>query len=829
VSTFIGRSQDLTEIRRLLAERRLVTLTGPGGSGKTTLALRVVETVLTRFADGVWLVEFAPVRDPSLVPQTVAAVLSVRERPGQNLVDSLIDTLQLKSALLLFDNCEHLDEAPAQLAAQLLAACPQVRILATSREPLGVPGEVLWRVEPLSVPNRQPWRNPSDTQEALNIYRQSEAVLLFVDRAKAVAPLFSLTTDNAPWVAEICRRLDGMPLAIELAAARVPTLSSRQIAERLDDRFPLLTSRLHTAPERHQTLEAALDWSHDLLSEKEQALFRRLSVFTGSWTLPAAEAVGVGDGIAQDEVLELLAELVHKSLVVVDDNADERRYSYLETIRVYAVQRLIAAKEESAILEKHLNYFLNWAETHAHYLSGPQQRQWVPHFESEHANIRAALEWGRTHEQTAVRALRLAIGCGHFWRIRGYNSEGRRHLQTLLAMPINQAATLQRAEGLWCLTVLTYQQSDFKVAQSTAEETLAIGRQLGSVGRMITARATDMLGEVLTETGELDKALSLLEKSLAIYRDLGDERGTANMLMQVGWARMRAGAYEAAEHDLREGLNTMRLLGEPRRTAQALGGLGELAIRRGRLDEAEELLSESVDLYWSTGDRWGIAASMGSLGWMSLRQRQFGRMGEYMAESIDLRLAIGETGGLAWCLEKLAEGIALQARLLTGSFRRSATQRAATVLGAAAVLRADKDSQIDAADWPDYERLLKELRRALGDTDFEAAWVQGGKLALPDAVELALAPVEAQPATATDGNGEPDSSLGGLSPRERETAVLIAQGKSNREIAAAMVVREKTIETYVTRILNKLGFDSRVQVATWAVRNGLLGEDDSRS
>jgi predicted ATPase len=372
LSSIIGRKREIAEVGRLLSEYRLLTLTGPGGCGKTRLALQVAEELQSEYSNGVWLVEFAALVDEALVPQALAVVLDVHEQVGRPLVESLVSHLRSRDALLLFDNCEHLIEACARLGAALLVSCPGVRLLATSREPLAIPGEGVWIVPPLSLPSRQPWRGPASPQEALFAYQRSEAVELFVVRARAAEPNFELTVENGPWVAEICRRLDGIPLAIELAAARTRAYSARQIADRLDDQFQLLISRMRTGPERHQTLEAALDWSYDLLSAKERIFLRRLAVFVGGWTLGAAEAVCAGDDIQTTEIMELLFNLVDKSLVVAARSPDGRRYHYLETVRQYACKKLVAAGEADAMRDRHLDYFVQWAEASApHFVSDP--------------------------------------------------------------------------------------------------------------------------------------------------------------------------------------------------------------------------------------------------------------------------------------------------------------------------------------------------------------------------------------------------------------------------------------------------------------------------
>lgn len=824
LSTFIGRQRETAAVQSMLSDRRLVTLTGPGGSGKTRLALHVAGLSQPPFADGIWLVELASLKEAELLPQTVAGVLGLRERSGQSLTSQIIDYLEFRASLLVLDNCEHLVESVAQLVVTLLSACPELTVLATSREPVGVAGEAILPVPPLSLPAPQPWERPVPDEQKLAAFSESEAVQLFSDRATAVQPNFALSTHNAPAVAAICRRLDGMPLAIELAAARLTTLSEQQIAERLNDRFSLLTSHLKMVVPRHKTLEATIDWSHDLLSEPEQMLFRRLSVFRGGWTLAAAERVCGYDEVAIEDVLELLTSLVAKSMVVADQAADsQRRFHYLETIHDYAARKLGAAGEETVLRERHLDYFLDWAETNGPRIDSAEQVTWVARFGNEHANLLGALDWAARQDASANRALQLAAACGTYWRTSCFQTGGRSHLEAVLQLPPNQEPTLTRARALFWAGALAYQQSDFNAARPPLEEALAIGRDLGPEGQLITARALDWLGEVATETGDYDAALPMFEESLSISRAIGYERGIANMLMQLGWAAMRVGDYDQATPLINESVDRMRVLGEPRRLAMALGGLGELATRHDDLAAAERYLQDSLDKYSAIGDQWGAAATLGSLGWVALKQRQFQRMRHYLSQSIELRREIGEVGGLAWCLEKLGEATVVQANDIPAAARRPMQQRAVYILATAAALRSKHRALSDPADLPRYEELLRQLRQAMGDSAFEAAWSKGQAMEPSAAVELALNPVEpgTDEAALTAGQAA-RMKHGGLSPRERETAVLIAQGKTNREIAAALTVREKTVETYVTRILNKLGFDSRVQVATWAMRAGLL-------
>ncbi len=445
LTSFVGRVHESAEVKRLLPTTCLLTLTGSGGSGKTRLALQVAADVLGEYADGVWLVELAAVPGPALVPQTVASALGVREVPGRPLQATLLEYLGHRTLLVVLDNCEHLIEASAHLVQTLLEACPGLRILATSREPLGVPGEVAWRVPSLSLPD--PRRLPS-----VDDLGACEAVRLFVERAAAVHPAFRLTPQNAPAVATVVRRLDGIPLAVELAAARVPALTVAQIAERLDDRFRLLTGGRRTALPRQQTLRATMDWSYQLLPERERVLLRRLAVFAGGWTLGAVEAVCGGDGIEGLAVFDLLTQLVFKSLVIMDEQVGDVRYRLLETVRQYGRDRLLESEETVPVRGRHLVWYRDLAEQAETELMGAGQAAWLDRLEAEHANIRAALEWATGGREVEV-GLRLAGAVWRFWFVRGYFAEGRARLQALLAKgaevpPAVRAKALKAAGNL---------------------------------------------------------------------------------------------------------------------------------------------------------------------------------------------------------------------------------------------------------------------------------------------------------------------------------------------------------------------------------------------
>jgi predicted ATPase/DNA-binding CsgD family transcriptional regulator len=766
LSTFIGREGEIEKVKQLLSAHRLVTLTGAGGCGKTRLALRVASELLADYEDGVWLTEFAPIADIALVPQAVAFTLGLREQSGRTLIDILADHLSPRQALLVLDNCEHLVAACAQLAEALLQKCPDLRILATSREALGITGEIIWVVPPLSLPVQHPWTNPASAQEALSQYGESESIQLFVTRAVANSPEFQLTAENAPWVAEICRDLDGNPLAIELAAARVRSLSVQQIAQKLDDRFHLLTGGSRTAPLRQQTLAAALDWSYALLSPSEQKVFQRLSVFASGATLDAAESMCAGEGVEVSEVLDLLSGLVDKSLVVVDKpGGSETRYGLLETIRQYARKKLLESGESKRIRNCHLDFFLKLAEEADPKLRGPDEIIWYERLEREHHNLRAALSLA-LESQNADAGLRLASKLSFFLFVRGYLRESIGWLERSLAQSQGASAT------------------------SKAEALRWLGGMLDHDGR-----------------NDYDRSSLLLEESLILYRELEDGAGIAWVLNSLGINALNRGEYAKAKKLLEESLALRQELGDPWGIAQTLQNFVSLAMQQADYVNAKKYSEETLAWFQRARDQRGVARELSDLGIIARMEGEPTQATRLFTESLSKLWQLGDKGSSATALENLAPLIGEQGN----------PEKAARLFGAAEVLREAIGMPINAFDRSDYEQDVEVVRKRLGEAKFANAWANGRAMTLEQAVEIALQEPES-PLPAQDAK----EKFSGLTVREREVAILIAQGKSNREIAKEMTVGVKTIETYITRILNKLGFDSRVQVAMWAKDKGLV-------
>jgi predicted ATPase/class 3 adenylate cyclase len=580
LTSFVGRVHELNELRPLLLAHRLLTLTGPGGIGKTRLALRLAADVVESFGDGVWLVELAPLADPTLVPHAVAAALGVREQPGRSILDILVDALRAKSLLLFLDNCEHLIDACAHLVETLLRAAPSLRILASSREALGIAGETAYRVPSLPLPDRGQPRN-------LDALARNDCVLLFVEQAAATHPDFGLTTTNAPAIAEIGRRLDGIPLAIELAAARTKVLPPEQIAARLDDRFRLLTGGRRTALPRHQTLLALIEWSHDLLSEAERTLLRRLSVFAGGWSLEAAQAVG-GDSLgAADQgedvpnVLEALANLAEKSLVEVEaaPDATEGRYRLLETIRQYARDKLLATGEAEAVRDRHLAYFVQFAEETEPHLRGAQQLDWLDRVKREHDNLRTALAWALEKVRTES-ALRLAGALYYFWELRGYWSEGHKWLNDALALSARQQGERAAAGAV----------GDSGVP--TPEETALCAKALYAAGRIRFAAQFDVAG-----------SRTLVEESLRLWRELGDRWWMAVALEHIGFMLSLDGDVQTLRARLEEGVALAREVEDRWPLALCLGRLAYTVATVGDVAAARRMGEEWMAVARGVGDK----------------------------------------------------------------------------------------------------------------------------------------------------------------------------------------------------------------------------------
>ena len=583
LTSFIGREREVAHIQELLVKARLLTLTGAGGCGKTRLALQVASQSVESYADGAWFVELAAVSEPDLAPRIVAATFGLKEELTTSVVQRLTAYLEGKRLLLVLDNCEHLLSACAELAYLILRKCPFVTLLATSRERLSIAGETTYRVPSLSLPD------PKEKLTAQSL-SEFEAASLFVERAQSLAPEFRLTDENASPVAAVCRHLDGIPLAIELAAARVRSMSIDDVNRRLDQRFRLLTGGSRTVLPRLQTLRALMDWSYDLLTDREKALFRRLSVFNGSWTLEAAEKICHGDGIDELDVLDLVSSLTDKSLVTAEERLGASRYRFLETVRQYAADRLEESGEQARWRNLHVEHFLALARAAEPQIVGPEVDSWLARLEAEHDNLRWAMDWAVKNEGAVNSGLRLAGSLWEFWHIRGFAAEGRSWLASLLdAKPDvpDGSARVLALTGAMTLALLQY---DYTAARAAAQECLALSEQLDDRRGMASARL--LLAMLAFGRGDYEQVLDLSRKALDGFRKLGDRRGMSSALMQLSWIAIDQGELAKAALYCDQALEFVRQLGDRRGMADALRHSGWISYLRKEYVQAKELHEE---------------------------------------------------------------------------------------------------------------------------------------------------------------------------------------------------------------------------------------------
>jgi len=739
LTSFVGRQREMAEIKQLLSsypqppspspdellqERgkgargmgaRLLTLTGAGGCGKTRLAIQVATDLANanRYKHGVWWAELAALSDPALVPQKVAEVFDLRESADAPLITVLTNYFRAKELLLVLDNCEHLIEACAQLAEALLSACPRLQILATSREALSITGEVAWYVPSLESPDPQ-------NMPPLESLPQYDAIRLLVERAQAVVPHWQLA-DHATAAAHICCRLDGIPLAIELAAARLKVLSAEQIVERLNDRFQLLTGGSRTALPRHRTLRAMIDWSYNLLSEEEQALFRRLAVFAGGWTLEAAEKVCSGQwmvGSVLSTALDVLSALVDKSLVVVEQSGNATRYRLLETVRQHAREKLREAKELQVYSRRHLDWFLQLAEQTDPKLRRREQMEWCEKLELDIENLRAALAWSltQTDAESAEMTMRLAGALWWFWLMRGYWDEARTWLERSLQ---NRSITPARARSLVGLAMMEYYAGTAAKSQALLDEALTLYRQQGDKwGIAFTAS--------LTGSGESDpsRARALFKKAREIAQELNDEWLAARIDIGQGMYAARRGDLSLACSHYESALDHARRAGDRWLIANALGFWGGVALDQGDDDRAAALFAESLEVRRGLGNKNGMAISLYGLGKIALHRHEGQQASEFFNQALTLRREMGNTREVVKCLWALGRAAPTEQRY----------ERAAWLLGSIQALCGvlnDKDRRA-------YEDDVRAVRAQLDETTFNTAWAEGQAMTLEQAIEYAL-------------------------------------------------------------------------------------------
>ncbi len=805
-NSFVGRERDLAELARLLGEVRALTLCGPGGIGKTRLALRLACEIVPGYPDGAWLAELGDTEDPALVPLRVAATLGIREEPDRPLAETLADALRPRRMVLILDTCEHVVDACAALVQLLLASCPSLRLIATSREPLRVRGETAWRVPPLELPG--PLGEPPGQDTAGH-----EAIRLFTERAAAVRPGFALGTGNIDAVVRLCRMLDGIPLAIELAAARVRALSVEQIAGRLGNRFQLLASGDRTAPPRHQTLRATVNWSYELLTGPEQVLLRRLSVFSG-WNLEMAEQVCAGGEISAPMVLDLLAALIDKSLVTVDAELDgSARYRLLDMIREYAAARLAESGEDAAIRARHRDYLLNLTESivaRAFVRGDPPWPERVVMYRRAHAeraNLVAALALTAERGEAQI-GLRLCCALRGPWVAYGDVTEGAGWFDQFLgqAGEVSQAV---RARALMLRAELAFEQQEYTSAASFAAAGISLCQSAAGPG---TAGGHRILALVSLRVGRRDEALASAEAAVAAAAAAGEdwEEGLAQTTRAAVLARRgrlddAQRAYEAALDVLRDNNGWG--------VAQTLYGLGALARARRDHDAALRHFRAALALYRAIDARPEIARCLAGVGWVALSQRDLALARASLTECMQLSVATGQRLAIARGLEALgvlalAEGDPARAIRLEG-----AGQVLREAVGHASPPQAR--TRIDA--------LFGAARRHLGADASAALLAEGKAMTADEAIRHGTGPPGPPPRGGAGGAAGPAPAAAAtsvLTARELQIAALIARGLSNRGIAAELVISPATVARHVANIFAKLGFRTRAQVAAWAADRG---------
>ena len=762
LTSFVGRRRQLTETRRLLASSRLLTLTGVGGVGKTRLAMRMAAEVRRTFPDGVWFVELASLRDPQLLPHTVANALELRQVSADPTAD-LSAYLEPQRLLVVLDNCEHLTDACAVLVSKLLAAAPDLRILATSRHVLGVEGEQILSVPPLSTPD-------TDREVLAGDATHYESVTLFLDRAAAVAPGFEIDDSNRAAVIEICRRLDGIPLAIELAAVWLRVLSPAQILDRLEDRFRLLTSSRRAGPAHQQALDATVGWSFDLCSPAEQLMWARLSVFSGGFDLEAAEEVCCGDGIPREDVLNLIASLVNKSIVVRHHATEHMTawYRMLESIRQYGAERLADQDQVRALQVRHRDHYRSLAKRFEAEGFGPQQADWFIRLRRESGNLRAALEFCLSERGEAAAALDIAAPIWNFW-FAGFLREGYRYLTR--ALDLATEPTSGRAHGLWAASYLAMFATEFEQNATMLAECTAIAAGLDD--DLLQARIKECRGQATLYQGDLPGAIELLEQARRQFRALGDPLGEFDTLILL-----TAGTFflddPRADEFSRQALALAEHHGAQSSMAYGYWSVGIAQWRAGDFGQATRSLRKSVRLFQPMHDLTGISFGVQALSWCA---------------------AFAEPG-----------------------------ERAARLLGAAQAVWRTSGAKVDETNaYSVFDKRSEDaLREALGSAAleseaFETAFAEGAAYSFDQAVALALGENDKDPAESgrTGAVSQIPGNPGGLTRRELEIAELLAEGLSNKDIAVRLVISQRTAETHVDRILSKLGFTSRLQVASW--------------
>lgn len=755
LTNFIGREKEIEEVKKSLAETHLLTLAGPGGTGKTRLCLQAAAEVIDDFANGVWFVDLAPLKDEKLLLQTVAHVIGVKEIPKTELLNTITDFLKEKEILILLDNCEHIIDSCSLLAETLISNCPELKIMATSREALRCRGETMYYVTSLELPDL----NSDTTFEKLTQY---ESVRFFIEKAVSLKQGFQVTNSNAPYVAEICHKLDGIPLAIELAAARIKVLSVEQISERLNDRFNLLISGNRTALPRQQTLRALIDWSHDLLSVKEKLLWKRLSVFAGGWTIEAAEKVCSCEELKQNEILDILSNLVDKSLVIYDEQTN--RYSMLETIRQYGEEKLDAALELDEIMKRHLSYYVEFAGMAKINLSGSEQKNWMNRLDDESSNFQVALVSSIVRGYR-LKGIQLVLSVCRYWEVRGFISQAKNWLKEFLNSPeeipeIEKAGLLQWSGTFEWITgnyanAKSFYEEGFLIhsklnnktgiavslnnlgliynitgehekSKEYTEQSHKIFSELGDKAQMADSLLN--LGSTLINLNDMEKAKSVFEECLVMYREIGDTRGIGMILTNLGSIHGYNKDYESARVYFEESLSIQRELQDRRNLAFTVGNLGSILSSMEHHEKAQEYLEESIRINTEIGNKKGLADSLNLLGFDLFTVGDVRNSIYNHKESLKKYIDLADKERACVCILGIAEALS--------GFDESGSS---LLLGAVGEVLKRSNGIFDEDTRTIFDGTFSLLREKLGEEKFNAAFEEGKKMKIDEAVKLALA------------------------------------------------------------------------------------------
>jgi predicted ATPase/DNA-binding CsgD family transcriptional regulator len=767
LTSLVGRQKEVDEVGRLLSTSRVLTLLGPGGVGKTRLAIEVANAVASKFLNGVCWVDIASLADPELIPQTIAKALDIYLAPYQAPLEAIENYLQSQDLLLVLDNCEHLIARVSKLVENLLRICPKLNVLTASRDELGIYGEVTWRVPSLAIPD-------IDLIAPLQSLAEYPSVQLFVERGAAVLPGYSLTEFNYQPIALICRRLDGLPLAIELAAVRIKMLSANEIAARLDDRFELLTGGSRNALPRQQTLRATLDWSYDLLSEAEQKLFRSLSVFADYFSLQAAEKVAYSNLPSPEEVnfLDLFEQLVNKSLIKAEIELpafkSRTRYQMQETIREYAREKLLINGETVAVHAAYLAYYLSLVSQAEPNLYNQEQSLWSDRLEAEYDNLRAAIEWSIGNHQIESAA-RLALDIAHFWQIRGYYCEA----------------------AMWLDRILAFQ----------------------GITDQPRAKLLLVRGQIAQAQGEYEQATAFVDSSLAIFRPLGDISGIAQGNALMGIIRVLQGERGQGIDFLEESLRTFKESGEEWQAARALLYISDSYNRMGNNEKASQLSHECLSLFTKLGDEWGIAFASGNAGEIARQQGDFKQAKKYFRNNLIYHWQQGQKGDIPYPLETLSL-IAISEESYAHAIR---------LWGAAEVFREKANTPLPPAYQNDYQKYLTLAREKLGENAYLTYLQEGRELSAVDVINLAIHEDPIQVKASPVADSEPMEEFH-LTKREIEILRLVATGMTDAQVAKQLFLSPRTISKHLESIYSKLNVNSRTAATHIALSHKMIDE-----